>query len=192
MARKLAKSFKAQFPSHRDEFDSAAMLGLVEAAQAWDPARNVVFSTFARQRVLGSLLDVQRRMIPRGFAADPEHAPVVTSLSSGPVAFVLEHEDTRWRLLRLRNWRIDEKQPPPDKSLSDREDLDAWLRQLPARHASILHALCVEGLTQQETARRLGLCQSRVCVLRREALSLLDGSWYRDQQEDDGARLETL
>ncbi len=44
----------------RDDLTSAAMLGLLQAVRAFDPTREAKFSTFARVRIQGSLLDELR------------------------------------------------------------------------------------------------------------------------------------
>lgn len=51
MARSLAKPLKKAWPAEKEEFESAALLALVEAAQSFDPSRNVKFATFARYRI---------------------------------------------------------------------------------------------------------------------------------------------
>ena len=52
----------------RDDLLGWGMLGLIGAADAWDPARGLQFSTFAYPRVRGAILDELRRMdfLPRG------------------------------------------------------------------------------------------------------------------------------
>ena len=49
-------------PSHvgRDDLVSAGMLGLAQAAKAWDPERGVTFERYARARIQGALLDELR------------------------------------------------------------------------------------------------------------------------------------
>ena len=49
----LAKPFKRMWAYESDEFESAACMGLVQAAQAFDPSKRVKFSTFAAKRILG-------------------------------------------------------------------------------------------------------------------------------------------
>jgi RNA polymerase sigma factor FliA len=44
----------------RDDLTSAAMLGLLQAVRAFDPTREAKFSTFARVRIQGALLDELR------------------------------------------------------------------------------------------------------------------------------------
>jgi RNA polymerase sigma factor for flagellar operon FliA len=49
----------ARVPRHipRDELTSAALLGLVQAARAYDASRGVTFDRYARRRMQGALLD---------------------------------------------------------------------------------------------------------------------------------------
>ncbi len=52
----------------RDDLFGFGMIGLVEAADAFEPARGLKFSTFAFPRIRGAILDELRRMdfLPRG------------------------------------------------------------------------------------------------------------------------------
>lgn len=52
----------------RDDLLGFGMLGLIGAADSWDPARGFAFSTFAYPRIRGAILDELRRMdfLPRG------------------------------------------------------------------------------------------------------------------------------
>jgi len=54
MRRRLPRSVE------RDELVAAGMLGLAQAARAFDPARGVSFSAYARTRVTGAVLDELR------------------------------------------------------------------------------------------------------------------------------------
>src|ERR1700732_1691603 len=46
----------------RDDIIGAAELGLVEAAQNFDPSRGVLFKTFAYYRIRGAIYDALRKM----------------------------------------------------------------------------------------------------------------------------------
>ena len=52
----------AQLPSHIDQDDltSAAIIGLITAAERFDPSRGVQFKTFAEQRIRGTIMDELR------------------------------------------------------------------------------------------------------------------------------------
>lgn len=52
----------------REDLEGFAMIGLISAADSWDPGRGLKFSTYAYPRIRGSVLDELRRMdfLPRG------------------------------------------------------------------------------------------------------------------------------
>jgi RNA polymerase sigma factor for flagellar operon FliA len=61
-------AFDAAGGLDRDDLYGFGMLGLIAAADAWDPARGLRFSTFAYTKIRGAILDELRRMdfLPRG------------------------------------------------------------------------------------------------------------------------------
>jgi RNA polymerase sigma factor FliA len=62
LAKFAIHDLAASVPAHvsRDDLHSAALLGLVQAARAFDPDRGVPFDGFARRRIRGALLDELR------------------------------------------------------------------------------------------------------------------------------------
>jgi len=65
VARKLARHLADQ--ADLDELVSAGTLGLMSAAESFDPSRGLTFSTFAVPRIRGAMLDELRRQdhVPR-------------------------------------------------------------------------------------------------------------------------------
>jgi RNA polymerase sigma factor FliA len=64
LARSMAQRMSARCPAHveRQDLLNAATCGVIEAAQAFDPARGVSFASFAQARVRGAMLDALRKM----------------------------------------------------------------------------------------------------------------------------------
>ena len=62
LVRFLVNRFVAQLPAHLDPQDlsSAAVIGLIHAADRFDPGRGVQFKTFAEQHIRGAILDELR------------------------------------------------------------------------------------------------------------------------------------
>lgn len=62
MVRYLVGRIYPQLPPHLDQQDltSAAMIGLIHAADRFDPSRGVLFKTFAEQHVRGTIIDELR------------------------------------------------------------------------------------------------------------------------------------
>jgi len=53
-----------QVPSfmNKDDMRSAGMVGLLDAANKFDPAKNILFKTFAEYRIRGAILDEMRKL----------------------------------------------------------------------------------------------------------------------------------
>lgn len=53
-----------QVPSfmNKDDMRSAGMMGLLDAANKFDPSKNILFKTFAEHRIRGSILDEMRKL----------------------------------------------------------------------------------------------------------------------------------
>lgn len=53
-----------QVPSfmNRDDMKSAGMMGLLDAANKYDPGKNILFKTFAEHRIRGAILDEMRKL----------------------------------------------------------------------------------------------------------------------------------
>jgi hypothetical protein len=151
MANALSKPLREAWPNQRDEYLSAAHLGLVEAAESWSPRRGVKFATFARRRILGALKDCQREQLPWGYRyahREAEPPPVPAVRTAAPDS-----------LDRTRH------APTPFDGLAAREDLDQWLRGLPLDDADAAACRAVaEGFESPDrhaealarVARRLG------------------------------------
>lgn len=170
MARSLAKPLKLAWPLEGDEFESAAMLALVEAAQSFDPSRNVKFATFARYRIWGALRDVQRGLITAGWRGDLENAPSVSSLTC--------NAEERGRILNA------EPDRPVGEEFEALEFVENCLRQLPTKHAACCREIYVNGKTQGEAAEAIGCSKSRLSYLHKESLELInDALAYRAQIE---------
>jgi len=75
LANKLAFDKKRNLPKHVDveELQSAAYLGLVEAASRFDESKGIAFSTFAYPRISGAILDHLRQQ-SWGKRTDPKAA----------------------------------------------------------------------------------------------------------------------
>lgn len=60
----ISRRMVTQVPSfmNKDDVKSAGMLGLLDAANKFDPAKNILFKTFAEYRIRGAILDEMRKL----------------------------------------------------------------------------------------------------------------------------------
>ena len=156
LARSMAHRFAKSWPSGADDFRATASLALVEAAQAFEPARGVDFATFARRRIHGALVDAQRGFFWEGWRGAAEFRPRFTPLA--------DDVEARGAVLGVR---CDD---PVGADLEAKDDVDHWLRKLPARHAAAFRHIYFEGKTQEETAVLVGCSKAAMSRLHRETL----------------------
>jgi RNA polymerase sigma factor (sigma-70 family) len=171
LAKSIAKPLKLAFPSSADDFESAALFGLVEAAQSFDPDRGVKFATFARYRIRGALRDALRDMVASGFHGNADESPCVTSMTA-------ESEEMGRMLLTSPD--------EPVGALFDGDEfVERCLMQLPARHRAACRKIYVDGKSQAEAAAELGYSKSRLSYLHKESLGILsDALAYRERVEE--------
>lgn len=166
LALALARPLKHAWAVAHDEFESAALMALVEAARVYDNTRKVRFATFARHRVRGALRDVQRSLALKGFRQDP-NAPDAPRLLSLQLSVGSNAEP------RVRFVLAEEREDNPETVVDETDALEAWLRKLPRRHAAACREIYLNDCTQAEAAHRLGCSQSRLSYMHHEALVML-------------------
>jgi RNA polymerase sigma factor for flagellar operon FliA len=73
MVKRVAVHLKARIPPFMevDELVQVGMIGLIEAARAFDPTKGVAFESYAHSRVRGAMIDEVRRLsfLPRSAVA---------------------------------------------------------------------------------------------------------------------------
>lgn len=163
LARALAKPLKKNWPNEGTEFESAALMALVEAAQSFDPARNVKFPTFARYRIWGALRDVQRALVIAGWRADLENAPSISSLTYDA--------EEHGRILGT------EPDAPVGQEFEAIDFVESWLRKLPSKHAEACRQIYIHDRSQGEAAAHVGCSKSRLSYLHKESIDLLKDAW---------------
>ena len=175
MAKAIARPLKRAWPTDRDDFESAAQLALVEAAQSFDPSRNVKFATFARYRILGALRDVQRSLVVAGYRGDLKNAPAISSLTAEAEEFG-----------KVFDSRPDE---PVGQELETLDFMETYLRKLPPKHAAACRAIYLDDCSQSEAADRVGCSKSRLSYIHKESMEILnDALTYRAKLE---AKMDT-
>jgi len=187
---------------HRDDLVSAGMLGLVQAAQAWDGRRGVAFEAFARPRIRGALLDELRhrdwatRAVRRKARREQAAVDVLSGRLGRPptAAEVADHlgvstDDVR----RLRedvaraevgSLDLAESETARGQALEDvasatvldlelRAVLAASVDALPERLRHVVREYFFRERPMAEIAADLGVTESRISQMRAEAVALL-------------------
>src|SRR5579871_647396 len=201
LARSLAGRYRYT-PQPIEDLVQVASLGLVKAVDAYDPGRGAVFATYAVPTILGELRHHMRDAgwavhMPRAtkelvVALERAERTLSGRLGAAPTPAQLAQEagiglEDVLEALVARGAHdavpIDE---PAGESAFSTEDRDLgaveerlWLsdalRELPPRERTILRLRFVDGRTQTEIARAVGLSQMQVSRILRSTLEALRG-----------------
>lgn len=173
-----------------------AELGLVEAANAFDRTRGVQFKTFAYYRIKGAVYDGLRKTgwYPKGqyqqmrfemaaneYMKDASGNPPPTST---PDAQLRDLKDFTANIVTcymlsldaMPQEPIDEAQVSAEETAvrnQEKKHVRSSLAQLPEMNRRVLEHCYFEGLTLEETGRKLGYSKSWVCRLHAKSLELL-------------------
>ncbi len=206
MVRHVLGKLAAELPPGVDleNLEAAGSLGLVEAANHFDPDRGTRFDTFAFSRIRGAMLDELRRNCPLSQpmlqqvarirkAYDELRRPV--TLEALAAATGLGEEDVldclaAMRLTRMLSWDsgadsatagVDQRQEAPDalaEQAERRELLAHAIEGLPERERLVVTLYYVEDLRLKEIGEVLNLSESRVSRVLNAALFRL-GEYIR-------------
>jgi RNA polymerase sigma factor for flagellar operon FliA len=154
----------------RDDIESAALIGLIDAVDRYDPERGVPFEGYAGLRIRGAILDELRRLDDhtrserqraRTVAADsePEIGAYGATLS---LDMLLETGD--------RDWAADDDDTDRYEHQDLRTRVETALKCLPPRQREVLARYYGDSLTLRESAVRMGISEARACQLHGRAI----------------------
>jgi len=157
----------------RDDVESAAVIGLIDAVDRYDPDRGVPFEGYAGLRIRGAILDELRRLDDhtrterqraRTVAedAEPEIGAYAATLS---LDLLLESGD--------RDWAAEDDGPDRYESQDLRMRVESALRCLPPRQREVLARYYGDSLTLRESAVKMGISEARACQLHGRAIQNL-------------------
>jgi RNA polymerase sigma factor (sigma-70 family) len=161
LARSLAARLATDASPARDDFEAAACLALVEAAQSFDATRQLDFGVYARPHILGALYDLRRELFMSGCRIKRAGARV-----PGFVRLDRGLEDRH---------RIVDSGPelPFESGVESRDEIEGWVKKLPRRHAEVIRHVYLDGRSLQQTARLFGCSASLMSRLHQEAIGML-------------------
>jgi RNA polymerase sigma factor for flagellar operon FliA len=210
LARELPPSFDV------DDLISIGFIGLLDAAERFDPGRNVKFETFSEFRIRGAMLDELRKQdwLPRSartrlneITSAKEEVENTTGLQAtssqicGKLNISVQKFQELMRdvgapsLTNLEDMPEGFEPKSPDKINPLKLALQAeakvlvsrLLGTLPECEQSVLKFHYYRGLNLKEISVIMGISESRVCQLRIQALKTL-----RKRVKQDAASVENL
>lgn len=208
--RKILSKLTVGLPAHvdRDGLESAGVVGLVKAANSYDPSRGVAFKTFAYPRIHGAIIDELRKNSPvsqqmldhLGKIREaymqlsppvlPEDLARQTGLSLSQVQDALEASrflaPQSWNDLHCvlhSSWRESPEQPGQKLEQEEvKRVLAECIERLPEKQRLVLTMYHTEELTLAEIGAVLGYSESYISRLLSEATFNLK-ELYRKETE---------
>ena len=203
MVRRVARQLVSRLPSsvEIDDMIQAGMIGLMDAARRYETGHAAAFETFAMQRVRGAMLDELRQAdwAPRGVRRNrrtiesgiraleqrlgraPREAEIARELEMTLPQyqrFVSECQGTEmvsYDEVEMAD-RVGGVEADPATRLEDRRSAAALSRaieKLPERERTLLTLYHDHDMTYREIADKMGLTESRICQLHRQAVERL-------------------
>lgn len=156
LADKIAKSKKRKL-SHisYEELQSAAYLGLVEAAQNYHPDENDCFAAFAVWRIIGAVRDYLRELSWGSRSTPRNVVPIETCEDE-----LCTKEDS-----------------------IDVEFFEDFIKHLPASNKTVMRLYYLEAKKIAEIAEIFGCHQSRISQLLSDSRNKLNSAWSKRQPE---------
>lgn len=161
-ARWIARSLSRRYRIDEDDLVSEGMIGLLMAERRFQEDRGLQFITFSKFYIRGAMMDYVRRQgpVPHDELAkqrrDPDRAAAAV----------------KYHTRRVANYEgVVARQARDMGKLEDRLrqlDFDTVLRGLPSRLERVIRDH-LAGIFATETGRQLGVTESRIVQLRREA-----------------------
>ncbi|MCE2774146.1 MAG: RNA polymerase sigma factor FliA [Limnohabitans sp.] len=194
LVKRVALHLKARVPAFMelDEMIQVGMVGLLEAARAYDVSKGVDFENFAHSRVRGAMLDEVRRLsfLPRSAVAfNKSHNETVHVLASelgrtptqAEIAEFMgleieEFHKDRGKALQFETYSLevlteevmniaDDKSQQPDAIVEHAEFMDAVtaaIENLPEREQLVMQLYYVEEMNLKEIGEVLSVSESRI------------------------------
>ena len=159
------------------ELFSLGLIGLLDALEKFDPALGNRFETYAVRRIRGAMRDGVRRM---------EHLPRSDRARSSAIVrnvMPVDFQTARTRGgTRIQDLLADSDAPSALDALeleADYQELVAAIEALPERERLVIRHYYFDGHFLKKIGDLLGITESRVCQIHRNALRLLEASLIR-------------
>jgi RNA polymerase sigma factor for flagellar operon FliA len=194
MVKRVAVHLKVRIPPFMelDELIQVGMVGLIEAARAYDPTKGFAFENFALNRVRGAMLDEVRRQsyLPRSAVAFNKSENEATHVlaaqlgrmpSQAELAQYMDLDTEQFHKERAQAKRFEtysmevvsdevlalpaEASVQPEVMVEDAQFMDAVTRAidgLPEREKLVMSLYYVEELNLKEIGEVIGVSESRV------------------------------
>ena len=173
LALRLARWHARREPHLTDEFESAALVGLVHAARTFDPALGDFLGTHLPVRVHGAIAECRRMWHPKGYRRHkaPGRPQVANIRTHAGVPDGVHTDAVSWDLVASAD-------DPVGEQVEFEDEVEGLARSLPKQYAEALRLYHLHaGLGGGGVAAAMGMSDARVYQLLRQAYR-----WLREER----------
>lgn len=159
-------------PDEAEPLKNAALVGLIQAAQRFEPERGLAFTTLAGTRIAGAVTDCLRAesWVPRGAlrkdSGKPECWKDLAPLQKVSLNQPIGHSE---KLQIQDRIRLQMRAPALDTT----EEVEWLLAALPATEQFVIRQYYLQDESMKAIGEALGLTESRVCQIHAAAMARL-------------------
>ena len=154
-----------------DDLESAALIGLIDAVDRFQPERGVPFEGYASLRIRGAVLDEVRRVDELGRADRRRQREAAAQGEEGSYLGTVSLDEL------IENGYHGGAEQDELAERYEAEDLRMRVRSamacLPPRQHEVLERYYGQSLTLRETGQRMGISEARACQLHGRAIQNL-------------------
>ena len=154
-----------------DDLESAALIGLIDAVDRFQPERGVPFEGYASLRIRGAVLDEVRRVDELGRADRRRQRAAAAQGEEGSYLGTVSLDEL------IENGYHGGAEQDELAERYEAEDLRMRVRSamacLPPRQREVLERYYGQSLTLRETGARMGISEARACQLHGRAIQNL-------------------
>lgn len=169
LVKKIARRLASKLGGDPEEFEADGMIGLIEAAQRYDPTKNDNFSAYAKQRIRGSMVDGYRAADKTGrHERDLRKKDPGRKARIGHLAHVNQVDiDSQDVWDQLHNYAGDQI------AVLEQRYLRELLNVLPFKLKRIMQMYYLEHKSYPEIGVAFDVSTSRICQLHRQSIELI-------------------
>ena len=188
--RKILSTVTVGLPPHydRENLEQAGVVGLVETAKSYDPAKGVIFRTYAYPRIRGAIVDEMRKNSPVpqkmlenirivNDAYKQLESPVSPEMLAEYLGFPVKKVQSILEAMKFLkpqqwnelfglphpSWRTPPAEPDRELEMQEKRQVVAdCIERLPDRERLVLTLYYTEDLTLAEIGEVVGISESRV------------------------------
>jgi RNA polymerase sigma factor for flagellar operon FliA len=168
LVKRVARSLARKLDADAEEFEADGMVGLIEAAKRYKPAKNSNFPAYAMKRIRGSIIDGYRKIDRLGRTERDLRKKNPKRIEETKHIYHEHQAD-----LTPHGWEKVLNESADQIVILERKFLRDLINILPFKLKVMMKMYYIEQKTYTEIGNEYGFSASRVCQLHTQAIGII-------------------